>query len=312
MATPNKYLMEKADMEVADLISDGGYLLDEQAAEFVQDLIKESVVLSLIDVRGMKSHTQLIDKVGISGRVLRPGTSGVALPVGDRTKPTTDQVELTTHLMKGQINLNDELLEDNIESGTFKTTVMNMMSEAVAYDMDWLAVNGDKTSLDPFTSLLDGMLVSAAVHTVNAGTLPLTKQNLKDAVKSMPSQYNRTKAAQRFLTSEAAEIDYRDYMSDRATVLGDKFMEDEAPMRYSGRPILGIPAFPDNLGIGANCTNVLLLDPKLARWGVWRKVRVETGRDIQQGQWIMVVTVRAGFAYKEDKAVVKITNVKTQ
>lgn len=312
MTTPNQHIMAKADMQVADLISDGGYLLDEQAAEFVRDLIKQSVVLQLIDVRGMKSHTQLIDKVGISGRVLRPGNSGVALPVGDRTQPTTDQVELSTHLMKGEVNMNDELLEDNIEGGTFKQTIMELMSEAVAYDMDWLAVNGDTGSADPFTSLLDGMLVSATTHIVNAGVNPLTKQNLKDAVKSMPSEYNRTKAAQRFMTSEAAEIDYRDYMSDRATVLGDKFMEDEAPMRYSGRPILGIPAFPDDLGIGANCTNVLLMDPKLARWGVWRKVRVETGRDIQKGQWILVVTVRAGFAYKEEKAVVKISNVKTQ
>jgi len=311
MATGNKQLMAKADMEVSDLIADGGYLQPEQSAQFVRDLIKESVVLKLIDVRGLKSHTQLIDKVGITGRVLRPGTSGVALAAADRTKPVTDDVELQTHLMKGQINLNDEVLEDNIESGQFKTTVMQLMSEAVAFDMDWLVVNGDTTSADAFTALLDGMLVSTTSHVVNAGTVPLTKDHLKDAVKSMPSQYNRQKANQRFLTSELAEIDYRDYVSDRATVLGDKFMENEAPVRYSNRPILGIPAFPDDLGVGNDSTNVLLCDPKMARWGVWRKVRVETGRDIEKGEWMMVVTVRAGFAWKEEDAVVKIDNVQT-
>jgi len=311
MTTSNKQLMAKADMEVADLISDGGYLLPEQSAAFVRDLIKASVVLQLIDVRGTKSHTQLIEKVGINGRVLRPGTSGVALTAAERTKPETDKVELQTHLMKGQINLNDELLEDNIEQGTFKSTVMALMSEAVAYDMDWLAVNGDTSSADPFTALLDGMLVSATSHVVSAGTNPLAKSHLKAALKAMPSQYNRFKNRQRFLTSELAEIDYRDYVSDRATVLGDKFMENEAPVRYSNRPILGIPAFPDDLGVGSDETNVLLMDPKMARWGVWRKVRVETGRDIKKGEWLMVVTVRAGFVYKEENAVVKIENVQT-
>lgn len=312
MAKSNQTLLQKADMEVSDLITDGGYLPDEQATTFVRDLINESVVLKLIDVRPLKSHTQLIDKVGISGRVLRPGTSGVALSVADRAKPITDQEELGTKLMKGQINLNDEVLEDNIEAGTFKTTVMQLMTEAVAYDMDWLAVNGDTSSTDAFTALLDGMIVAATSHVVAAGTNPLAKSYLKAAVKSMPSQYSRTKAKQRFMTSLDAETDYRDYLSDRATVVGDKFMEDEAPIRYASRPILGIPAFPDDLGVGSDETAVLLLDPKMARWGVWRKVRVETGRDIETGEWKMVVTVRAGFKYREEDAVVKITGIQTQ
>jgi HK97 family phage major capsid protein len=303
--------MEKADMQVADLINDGGYLPTERAARFVVDLIKESVLLKLIDVRGIKSHTQIIDKIGISGRVLRPGTSGVALPEADRTKPTTANVELTTRLMKGQIDLDDETIEDNIEQNTFKSTVMRMMSEAVAYDMDWLVANGDTSSADPFTALLDGMIVASTSHIVNAGTNPLAKSYLKDALKTMPSQYNRTKAKQRFLTSELAEIDYRDYVSDRATAMGDKYMQDDAPVRYANRPILGIPAFPDDLGGGSDSTSVLLLDPKNARWGIWRKVRVETGRDIEKGKWLMVVTVRAGFKYREEDAVVQITNVQT-
>lgn len=312
MATSNKRLMEKADMEVSDLIADGGYLLDEQANRFVVDLVEESVLLQMADVRGLKSHTQIIDKVGISGRVLRPGTSGVALAAADRTKPVTDNVELQTVLMKGEIDLNDEILEDNIEAGTFKTTVMAMMSEHVAYDMDWLLANGDTTSSDAFTALLDGMIKSTTSHVINAGTVPLAKSHLKSALKSMPSRYNRTKAKQRFLTSEDAEIDYRDFVSDRMGPLGDKHMEDDAPVRYGNRAILGVPVFPDNLGGGTNCTAVLLTDPKNARWGIWRKVRVETARDVKAGEWAMVVTVRAGFKWKEEDAVVMIENVLTQ
>lgn len=309
----NKSIMAKADMEVSDLIADGGYLQDEQAEQFILKIIKEAVVLKMIKVMGMKSHTKLIDKVGINGFVLKPGTSGAALAAGDRVKPTTEQHSLETKLMKGEIRLNDEVLEDNIEGGQFKQTVMKMMAEHVALDMDNIAVNGDTSgTTGTVLDLIDGMLVSATSHIVNGGGTTIDKGMLKNAIKAMPSQYNRNRRAQRFLTSEDAETDYRDYLADRATVLGDKFIEGDDAVKYGGRAILPIPVFPDNLGVGTNTTNILLMDPKNACWGVWRKVRVETDRDITTGEWIMVTTLRAGFTYIEEDAVVKVTNVVTQ
>lgn len=308
----NKSIMQKADIEVSDLISDGGYLLADQAKKFIVDLIKESVVLKMITVEGLKSHTKLIGKVGLNGRVLRPGTSGVALSAADRAKPVTDDVTLTTKLMKGEIRLNDEVLEDQIENGTFKSNVMSMMAEQAALDLDEISVNGDTTSTDTFLAQFNGMLALATTHVVNAGTVPLAKSHLKAALKAMPSQYNRNKMKQRFMTSEDAELDYRDYLADRATVLGDTMIQGDAPLRYGNRPILPIPVFPDNLGVGTNCTNVLLMDPKNAYFGFWRKIKVETDRDISTGEWIMVATVRCGVQYVEEDAVVKITNVKTQ
>ena len=312
MTTPNRTIMAKADMEVSDLIADGGYLASEQAEQFIVDMIKESVLLRLVTVQGLKSHTKLIDTVGIAGRVLRPGTSGHALAAADRVKPTTDQVTLTTNLMKAEIRLNDEVLEDNIENGNFKKTVMAMMAEHASLDMDDLLANGDTTSADPLLALFNGMIASAVTHTVNAGVVPIAKSMLKDAIKSMPSQYNRLKKNQRFLTSEDAQIDYHDYLADRATGLGDTKVTDDSPDQYGNRAILGVPVFPDDLGIANNCTNILLLDPKNALWGMWRQIRVETDRDITTGEWIMVTSLRAGFQYREEDAVVKVTNVKTQ
>ncbi len=309
----NRTLMAKADIEVADLMSDGGYLQDEQAEKFVLKMIEEAVVLKMINVMGMKSHTKLLDKIGISGWVLRPGTSGSALAAADRVKPVTEQVELKTHLMKGEIRLNEEVLEDNIEGGQFKNTVMKKMAEHIALDMDKVAVNGDTTgTTGTILDLMDGMLVSATSHVINGGTVPIHKGMLKDAIKAMPGQYNRHKTAQRFLTSEDAETDYRDYLADRATVLGDKFIEGDAPVKYGNRAILPVPVFPDNLGTGTDTTNLLLTDPKNAMWGVWRKVKIQTDMDITTGEWIMVATVRAGFAWQEEDAVVKVINVQTQ
>jgi len=308
----NKNLMAKADLEVSDLIADGGYLLADQSKKFIVDAIKQSVVLKMIKVEGIKSHTKMIPKVGLNGRVLRPGTSGVALSAADRAKPVTDEVTLTTKLMKGEIRLNDETLEDQVEGGQFKTTVMNMMTEQVALDLDELTVNGDTTSTDTFLAQFNGLLALATSHVVNAGTVPLAKSHLKAALKAMPSQYNRNRAQQRFMTSEDGELDYRDYLADRSTALGDKLIQDDSALRYGNRAILPIPVFPDNLGIATDCTNVLLTDPKNAYFGFYRKVKIDTDRDITTGEWIMVATVRCGLQYVEEDAVVKITNVKTQ
>jgi hypothetical protein len=305
----NKSYIMKADMEVSDLISTGGYLQEEQANAFIVDMIKAAKVLPLITVQALKSHTKLMDKVGFATRVLRPGTSGVALSVDERSKPTTAQVTLNTKLIKGEIRLNSETLEDNIESGNFKNTVMAMTKEQVALDIDELVVNGDTTSTDDYLALFNGMLALSTTHVVNAGTVALAKSHLKSALKAMPKEYNRMKAQQQFLTADNVEIGYRDYLADRATVLGDKLAEGDMAISYGGRPINPIPTFPTNLGIGSNCSNVILTHPKNLVAGFWRKVKFETDYDVRSGEWILVPSLRLGVQWQEEDAVVKISNV---
>lgn len=87
---------------------------------------------------------------------------------------------------------------------------------------------------------------------------------------------------------------------------------EDVPARYNGRAIMPVPVFPENLGVGTNCTEVLLLDPKTAVFGFWRRVQLETARDAFSGEWCLISTVRCGFAYQEEDAVVKIQNVRVQ
>lgn len=309
----NKTYMQKADQEVQDLIDNGGYLPDEVALEFIRNTIKASTVLKTIQVVTMKSHTKILNKIGFSGRILHPGTSGRAVSEADRSKATTDNVELTTQLFKGEVRLSDEVLEDNIEGGQFKTTIMQMMADQISLDLDELTVNGDTNNLtDPFLAKINGMLKLATSHPVNAGKNPLSKAYLKSALKAMPAPYNRNKQAHVFMTSELAEIDYRDYLADRGTGPGDQSFQDDVPVRYANRPIMPIPVFPDNIGTNNVCTSVLLMDPKTAVAGFWRQIQIEPSRDAHSGEWCMTASVRFGFCYQEEDAVVQISNVKTQ
>src|SRR5512138_389471 len=157
----NRTVLEKADLALADLTSGGGLLQPAQAQKFIRILIDESVILKQGTVVPMKSPKQLIEKVRFGGRILRAGSEAAALPAGDRTKPDLSHVELDAQLFKAEVRLNNEVLEDSIERGQLRQTIMQLMAEAIARDVDEVVIQGERGSADPFLAKLDGILTQA-------------------------------------------------------------------------------------------------------------------------------------------------------
>jgi hypothetical protein len=67
---------------------------------------------------------------------------------------------------------------------------------------------------------------------------------------SLPGEYLRDKKQMVFLCSVDADLDYRNTLAERATGGGDRFLEEDTPVLYSGVPVQPIPLFPENLGPG--------------------------------------------------------------
>lgn len=304
----NRTILQKADLALSDLLS-GGELVPAQAKKFVRLLIKESAVLGMSTVRPMGSKKQLVEKIRFGSRILRAGSSATPLPEADRSKPDLSKVELDAKLFKAEVHLDNEVLEDNIEQGSLRQTVMELMGEAISRDMDEVIVNGDTTSGDSFLAQFDGMLAQATSNSVGGGGNPMDSDDLKAAIKAMPTEFIRNKRRLRFLTSIDAETDYRDTLSNRDTVAGDRFLQDDAPIMYSGIPIMDVPLFPEDLGGGNNETNIILSDPKNFMVGIWRRITMETDKDISAGVLKIVASLRFDFKYVEETAVVKVTAV---
>jgi HK97 family phage major capsid protein len=304
----NRTLLQKADLALSDLTTDGGLLVPAQAQRFLRILINEAKVMKMATVAPMRSHKQLIEKIRFAGRVLRAGQEATALPLADRSKPDLSKVELDAKLFKAEVRLDNEVLEDSIERSQLRNTIMTIMAEAVSRDMDDVIVNGDTTSADPFFAQFDGILAQATSNVVAAGG-PLTKTVLRDMMKTMPSEFLRRRQDMAFLTSTDAEIDLRDSFNARETALGDNYLDNFRRAQYSGVPVEAIPLFPENLGGGSNETNVLLLDPKNINVGVWRNIRIETDKLVSEGVLIIVATLRFDTKYAEETAVVKATGV---
>lgn len=306
--TQNKSLIEKADLALSDL-TNNGEIVPAQARRFIRLLVKPSVVMSQAFVRPMGSKKQKINTARFGSRIMRPGAEATALPLGDRSKPDLTEVELSAELFKAQVDLNDEVLEDNIEGGNFRQTVMSLIGEAASRDMEELLVQGDTASADAYLAIFDGLLKAATTNTVAAGTVPLSKTELKATLKAMPSEFSRNRRRLRYFTSVNAEIDYRDTLANRATAEGDRFLQDQMNSRYSGIPVQDVPLFPENLGGGTNETNLLLTDPKNVAIGIWRRIRMEVERDAKAGVLSVVVTIRWHFKYVHEPAVVKTTEI---
>ena len=170
----NRTILEKADLALADLTAGGGILKPAQAQKFMRLLIKQSVLMQQATVVPMASPKQQISKIKFGTRILRPGQEATALPAGQRAAPDLSQVELDAKLFKAEVRLSDEVLEDSIERGELRQTIMEMLADAIARDMEDVAINGDTASVDPFLATMDGILKQATSNVVDAAGTPIT------------------------------------------------------------------------------------------------------------------------------------------
>src|SRR5215831_6599231 len=306
----NRTILEKADLALSDLTTGGGMLQPAQAQKFLRILINEAVILKQATVVPMRSPKQLIEKIRFANRILRSGSEATALAPADRAVPNLGKVELDAQLFKAEVRLNNEVLEDSIERGQLRQTIMQLMAEAIARDVEEVVIRGDRTSPDPFLAKLDGILKQATSHIVDAQAQTTNKTVLRDIVKSMPHAFMLNRKDLRIFTSISSDVDYKDSLSDRATVIGDKYVEQDLAATYAGIPLVGVPMFPENLGQAQNMTAMILTDPKNINVGIWRQIRIETDKLISDGVLLIVATLRFDVRFAEESATVKSVNVR--
>jgi len=304
----NRTLLEKADLSLGDMTTDGGLLQPAQANRFIRLLIKKSVLLPLVNTVPMNSPKQLLETIRFNGRVLKPASPGVALPVGDRSKPDLTKPQLDAIEYKGEVRLNDSVLEDNIERGTLRNTVMQALGDAVSRDVEHVVWNGDTASLDPLLASQDGVRKLITSNLVPHGGGVTNASLWNKMMKSMSSEFllrNRLW----FLTSINSEIDWRNSVAARQTRAGDMSLTNDKVENHQGVRILAIPEAPENLGGGNDETEVVMTDPQNIAVGFQRQIRMETARDISAGELIVVVTLRMAVQLVHEPATVKATGV---
>jgi hypothetical protein len=315
----NNEIIRKADLALSDLASDGGLLNPEQANTFIRKLRLQPTILRQARGVVMTAPQRKINKIGFGSRILRPAVSATALDASDRSKPTTEQVELNTKEVIAEIRLPYDVIEDNIErgnlnlrgpnadpdpiSGGIKDTIVDLIAERAALDLEELALLGDTAVVgsDAYLGLLDGFLKQSTSNIVNVAGAPVSRTMFKNGLKTMPKEYLRNLTALRNFVSHNQHIEYRDSMAARETALGDQ-MVNGYPMTYAhGVPVEGAALMPETQG--------LLTPPLNMIWGIQRQVSIEVDKIITARVFVIVLTARVDFVFEEEEAVVKYNNI---
>lgn len=314
----NKQIIEKADMTIADL-ANGGLLNPEQATEFIRIVQQQPTMLNQCRQVIMSAPTRKIDKIGFGSRIMRAATSATALSESDRSKPTTSQIELVTKEAIAEVRLPYDVIEDNIEQammsinaggantdpkpveGQFKDTIVNMIGNRVALDLEELGLLGDSTSGDAYLALTDGWLKRVTSNEVDVASATITKTMFKNGLKALPKQYHRNLPALRNYVSVNNEVEYRDSLANRDTGMGDSIIEGFRGVFGFGVPVEKTPMMPEADG--------LLTNPKNLIWGIQRKISMEVDKNISERVFIIVVTCRVDFQVEDELAAVRYSNI---
>lgn len=310
-------IVDKADIAVANLVSDGGYLDAEQSNTFIQLVHDAPTILKQFRTVRMGSPQMKINKIGFYDRILKNApSSGTALAAKDRAMATTSQISLSTNEVIAEVHLPYDLLEDNIEKGSLDGTIMSMIAQRSAVDMEERVILSDTTdaTLAPELTLFDGIIkqITAADPTnrFSAGNVvdwsaetssALATTCYKNAIKAMPTKYFRQPVDWRFWTSFNNEIDTRDLVAARTTAAGDKYLLQEAPISMYGVRLEPNAWVPD--------TKIMLCHPMNMIFGIQRQIMIETDKDIRAREIIIVLTMRIAFKIEEPEACVIVSGI---
>jgi hypothetical protein len=314
----NQELIKKADMALADLAS-GGLLLPEQADSFIRKLLVQPTLLNQVRTVTMNSPQRNINKIGFGQRILKKATSATALSEADRSKAVTSQVNLNTSEVIAEVRLPYDVIEDNIEPGQINTagasavappvlgglkdTIIRMIAERAALDLEELAILGDSGDADPYLAMKEGYLKLATDHVIDAGAAAVNKDMFKQGLKAMPDQYMRNLAQLRHYVSVNNEIEYRDTFASRETTGGDNqfVTQAQAPVFGFGVPLNAVSLMPGAQGLLCHPLNMIM--------GIQRQISIEVAKSITERVFIIVLTARVDFQIEETDAVVKYTNI---
>jgi len=321
----NQELIRKADLALSDL-STAGRLNPEQTDRFIRTLIDQPTILTQCRTVAMNSYQMKINKIGFGSRILNAGASsqgvsttngvngtgeGQALNASQRAKADLGQIQLNTSEVIAQINIPYDVLEDNVEGGNVNTplqtgaggmhqTIVDLIAERAALDLEELALRGDTSSLDTYLALCNGYLKLAQANVVNVNGA-FDKNACKAALKTMPTRYLRNRSALQHFVSVDNETEIRDQYGSRQTALGDQQIQGLLPVYAYGSKVTPVALMNGDQG--------LYTDPMNFVFGIQRNIQIEYTKDITARVFIIVLTARVAFALEEPNAIVKYTGL---
>jgi hypothetical protein len=318
----NNEIIQKADLVLSDLKSNGGYLDAQQGEKFIRMVQDAPTIMKDCRVVTFPGDSMKIEKIGFADRILRKGVENTALDASKRAKPTSGMVQLTTKEVIAEVRLSYDTIEANLEKEGFKDTIMAMIAERAAVDLEELIINGDTAhATDDYLALLNGVIKQVkAGNSLDWKAQPISDSLWAETYLKVPEKFIRVPEQYKFYTDRTTELRWRQLIAQRNTAVGDRYLLENTNTSALGVPIQRVSLMPSNLsydpdGEGAEAAitglgQSILIHPKNIITGISRKIQVETDKDITARQYIIVLTMKLDVAIEEIQASGYVYNIK--
>lgn len=305
----NKSVIEKAAFNLAALSggTNGGLQNATQFSNFVRMIMNQPTILNDARIMPLVNDRLIVDRIGFGSRILAPGVEGTVS--GTQVAPTTSKVVMATKEVIAETFLTYNMLENNIEHDQIQDTVMAMLAQKAAVDLEELILNGDTASGDAYLAMFDGLRKKAVTNVVDFAAAALDKTAFFKAQKAMPQQYLRDKSALKYYASQATSLNWEDSLAARQTPGGDNvILTGNAPTAY-GIKIQPVATMKSYTNSAKQCSDIILTAPQNIILGMNRNIRIEVFHDTRARQFVITLSAKIAVDFMWEDAVVKVINV---
>lgn len=310
----------KAAAPLITTVMNSASLRRELATRFINLVVDESELLKMVRVKRVNAPSGDITKLNVNTNVTRLATENTTAT--ETRRPVDSALTYTTVKTVSLMDVTGEWMEDNIEGAGGRNTIVKAFTDAIANDMETLAIEGDESvsASDDYSSLVkanDGwhQLTTLALGTNirDAGGLRPSYQLLSDMLKDMPTKYKRNRSRLKWLMSWGSAQSLVDEFAARVTAFGDQIRQTGQYPAMLGIPVVIVPLIPEDLTLvgttGTTGSFIWLADPNNFIFIVQRDFRAEWERVPRKDADELTIHMRTDFLVENTAAIVKATDV---
>ena len=290
-----------------DMAGAKALLNDEQFAQFMRAATINQTILNDASFRRMNSMNQVVSSTKIVGRVLQSGYKSAGVTQDELTPATIGfgKAELNATKLKALTSILDDDKEDNIEREAFEQTLLTMMGEAVGIDLEAVAVYGDTTKTGLFGTM-DGWLKTSTKH-ISSFTGSTIIEKFDEMIAQMPAAYRQANLMKDLVFYAPFEVieEYRNFLIDRETGLGDSSLLNAEELKYKGIPVKYAPVLDAADGrTSCGYTPIILTVPEFLWLGMYKDISIEPKRIVENEETEYYYRMRCDASLQWNDAVV--------
>lgn len=308
----------------------GGRLEAPQVRAFLDYMYDATVLGGQVRTERISGETAQLTRRAVGERLLRIATE--AVDDGMNAGVAVGKISISTTKFRLDFELSTESLEDGLEGDALEDSIVRLMANQVANDLEDYAVNSDPLKTDdPGLSGFYGwsVLGKRLGRRIDAGGKTLDRELFSDMIKEMPRKAKSNRRALKFFTSSNALQDFLDSEYELRMSIGEIGTSENdqisGPLGYTaprvhGQSIQEVPVFEDDKvgtysGAGASDeshTEVWLTNPQNLIWAVQRDIKLYNRFNQKTDSIEYTLYTRVGTAVEDGNAFVVADNVKVK